>query len=146
WSAAAWHHRSSTGRAPSLPPRPPPRSRRRRIAMRSLSPRPWTACATAAVVVALGLAAGAALGAHAATGGATGFATQNGGTTGGAGGQTVRATTGTAIHAALCNRPTRSTPLTIEVEGTITHAGTSKVSGPGCSTADGVIELKQISN
>ncbi|WP_309061140.1 polysaccharide lyase family 1 protein [Streptomyces sp.] len=84
--------------------------------------------------------------ASAATTGATGYATQNGGTTGGAGGQTVRATTGTAIHAALCNRASRSTPITIQVEGTINHANTSKVSGGSCSTADGVIELKQISN
>ncbi|NEY31077.1 pectate lyase [Streptomyces sp. PRKS01-65] len=84
--------------------------------------------------------------ASAATGGATGYATQNSGTTGGAGGQTVRATTGTAIHAALCGRASSSTPITIEVEGTINHGNTSKVSGGSCSTADGVIELKQISN
>ncbi|CAL9353816.1 hypothetical protein SUDANB6_00519 [Streptomyces sp. enrichment culture] len=84
--------------------------------------------------------------ASAATGGATGYATQNGGTTGGAGGQTVRATTGTAIHAALCGRADSSTPITIEVEGTINHANTAKVSGESCSTAAGVIELKQISN
>ncbi|WP_408630789.1 pectate lyase family protein [Micromonospora coxensis] len=84
--------------------------------------------------------------ASAATGGVTGFATQNGGTTGGAGGQTVRATTGTQIHAALCNRASSSTPIIIQVEGTINHGNTSKVSGGSCSTADGVIELKQISN
>jgi pectate lyase len=84
--------------------------------------------------------------ASAAVGGATGYATQNGGTTGGAGGQTVRATTGTAIHQALCGRASSSTPITIEVEGTINHANTSKVSGASCSTAAGVIELKQISN
>ncbi|MET9651106.1 pectate lyase [Streptomyces sp. NPDC006460] len=84
--------------------------------------------------------------ASAATGGATGYATQNGGTTGGAGGQTVRATTGTAIHAALCGRASSSTPITIEVEGTVNHANTAKVSGGSCNTADGVIELKQISN
>ncbi|MFI8191545.1 polysaccharide lyase family 1 protein [Streptomyces sp. NPDC085946] len=84
--------------------------------------------------------------ASAAAGGATGYATQNGGTTGGAGGQTVRATTGTAIHAALCGRASSSTPITIQVEGTINHGNTSKVSGGSCSTADGVIELKQISN
>ncbi|NKZ08028.1 pectate lyase family protein [Actinomadura latina] len=82
----------------------------------------------------------------AAAGGATGYATQNGGTTGGAGGQTVRATTGTAIHAALCNRAAASTPITIEVEGTINHGNTSKVSGDSCSTAADKIELKQISN
>ncbi|MEU5990083.1 pectate lyase [Spirillospora sp. NPDC047418] len=82
----------------------------------------------------------------AAAGGATGYATQNGGTTGGAGGQTVRATTGTAIHAALCNRASSSTPITIEVEGTIDHGNTSKVSGDSCNTADDRIELKQISN
>ncbi|TDD87501.1 pectate lyase [Actinomadura darangshiensis] len=82
----------------------------------------------------------------AAAGGATGYATQNGGTTGGAGGQTVRATTGTAIHTALCNRASSSTPITIEVEGTINHGNTSKVSGDSCNTADDKIELKQISN
>lgn len=84
--------------------------------------------------------------ASAATGGVTGYATQNGGTTGGAGGQTVRATTGTAIHAALCGRASSSTPITIQVEGTINHGNTAKVSGTSCNTADGVIELKQISN
>lgn len=82
----------------------------------------------------------------AVTGSATGYATQNGGTTGGAGGQTVRATTGTAIHTALCTRASSSTPITIEVEGTINHANTAKVSGDSCNTAAGVIELKQISN
>jgi pectate lyase len=84
--------------------------------------------------------------ASAATGSVTGYATQNGGTTGGAGGQTVRAATGTAIHAALCGRASSSTPIIIQVEGTITVGNTSKVSGSSCNTADGVIELKQISN
>ncbi len=58
----------------------------------------------------------------------------------------MRATTGTAIHAALCGRAADSTPIVIEVEGTINHGNTSKVSGTSCNTADGVIELKQISN
>lgn len=84
--------------------------------------------------------------ASAAVGTVTGYASANGGTTGGAGGQTVRATTGTAIHAALCGRASSSTPITIEVEGTINHGNTSKVSGGSCNTAAGVIELKQISN
>jgi pectate lyase len=84
--------------------------------------------------------------ASAAVGSATGFATRNGGTTGGAGGQVVRAGTGTAIHAALCGRASSSTPITIEVEGTINHGNTTKVSGDSCNTAAGVIELKQISN
>lgn len=84
--------------------------------------------------------------AAAAANGATGYATQNGGTTGGAGGQTVRATTGTAIHQALCGRADSSTPITIEVEGTINHGNTSKVSGDSCNTAADKIELKQISN
>ncbi|WP_432081830.1 pectate lyase family protein [Streptomyces sp. WAC 04229] len=84
--------------------------------------------------------------AAAAAGGATGYATQNGGTTGGAGGQTVRATTGTAIHQALCGRADSATPITIQVEGTINHGNTSKVSGDSCSTAADKIELKQISN
>ncbi|MHC0432876.1 pectate lyase family protein [Streptomyces sp. O3] len=103
------------------------------------------ALATMAVAAATG-AAVAMPEASAATGGATGYATQNGGTTGGAGGQTVRATTGTAIHAALCGRASGSTPITIEVEGTIHHGNTSKVSGDSCNTADGVIELKEVSN
>jgi len=84
--------------------------------------------------------------ASAAVDGATGYATQNGGTTGGAGGSTVRATTGTEIHAALCGRATSSTPIVIEVEGTVNHANTAKVSGGSCTTADGVLEPKQISN
>ncbi|MGC4811074.1 pectate lyase family protein [Micromonospora sp. DT228] len=103
------------------------------------------ALATAAVGVAIGVALPTPQ-ASAAVGSATGYATQNGGTTGGAGGQTVRATTGTAIHAALCGRPSSGTPITIEVTGTINHGNTSKVSGSSCNTADGVIELKQISN
>ncbi|MFG3706282.1 polysaccharide lyase family 1 protein [Micromonospora sp. NPDC047670] len=100
-----------------------------------------TAAVGAAIVVALPMHQ-----ASAAAGSATGYATRNGGTTGGAGGQTVRATTGTAIHAALCGRASSSTPIVIEVTGTINHGNTSKVSGGSCSTADGVIELKQISN
>ncbi|MET8529300.1 pectate lyase [Micromonospora sp. NPDC005172] len=103
----------------------------------------------ALVTVAVGVAAGVALQGPrpaAAVGAATGYATQNGGTTGGAGGQTVRASTGTAIHAALCGRASSSTPITIEVTGTINHGNTTKVSGASCNTADGVIELKQISN
>ncbi|MFG1839653.1 polysaccharide lyase family 1 protein [Micromonospora sp. NPDC049175] len=103
------------------------------------------ALATAAVGVAIGVTLPTPQ-ASAAVGSATGYATQNGGTTGGAGGQTVRATTGTAIHAALCGRASSSTPITIEVTGTINHGNTSKVSGSSCNTADGVIELKQISN
>lgn len=100
-------------------------------------------------VVAMGLAVGVALSmpeAAAASGSATGYASLNRGTTGGAGGQTVRATTGTEIHRALCNRASSSTPIIIEVEGTIHHGNTSKVSGASCNTADGVIELKEISN
>ncbi|MFV2009647.1 carbohydrate-binding protein [Micromonospora sp. LOL_027] len=84
--------------------------------------------------------------ASAATGSATGFATRNGGTTGGAGGQTVRVSSGTGIHSALCNRSSSSTPIIIEVQGTINHGNTSKVSGDSCNTADDKIELKQISN
>ncbi|GAA2113641.1 hypothetical protein GCM10009802_12520 [Streptomyces synnematoformans] len=81
-----------------------------------------------------------------AAGTATGYATQNGGTTGGAGGRTVHASTGTQIHQALCARPNTSTPITIEVEGTVNHGNTSKVSGDGCDTSDDVIELKRVSN
>ncbi len=84
--------------------------------------------------------------ASAATGGVTGYATLNGGTTGGAGGQTVRTTTGTAIHTALCNRASSSTPITIQVEGTITLGNTTQVSGGSCNTAADKIELKEVSN
>jgi len=114
---------------------------RRPVARRLLA-----AGAALSLAATLGVSALATTTAHAATGSATGYATQNGGTTGGAGGQTVRATTGTAIHAALCGRASSSTPITIQVEGTINHGNTSKVSGSSCSTAAGVIELKQISN
>ena len=103
------------------------------------------ALATAAVAAAMGVGLSIPE-ASAATGGVTGYATQNGGTTGGAGGQTVRATTGTAIHAALCGRASSSTPITIQVEGTINHGNTSQVSGASCSTAADKIELKEISN
>jgi pectate lyase len=102
--------------------------------------------AAAAAVAVVGVLALAIPEASAAVGGVTGYATQNGGTTGGAGGQTVRATTGTAIHAALCGRASSSTPIIIQVEGTINHGNTTKVSGASCNTAAGVIELKQISN
>ncbi|MBK3594947.1 MULTISPECIES: pectate lyase family protein [Streptomyces] len=102
--------------------------------------------ATLALAAATGALMAMPEAASAATGGVTGYATQNGGTTGGAGGQTVRATTGTAIHAALCGRADSDTPLTIQVEGTINHGNTDKVSGGSCNTAAGVIELKQISN
>ncbi|MEU8183193.1 polysaccharide lyase family 1 protein [Micromonospora sp. NPDC049047] len=103
------------------------------------------ALATAAVGIAIGVALPTPQ-ASAAVGSATGYATQNGGTTGGAGGPTVRATTGTAIHAALCGRASSSTPIVIEVTGTINHGNTTKVSGSSCNTAAGVIEFKQISN
>ncbi|WP_344103005.1 hypothetical protein [Myceligenerans crystallogenes] len=81
-----------------------------------------------------------------AVGNATGFATQNGGTTGGAGGATVKATSGTQIHQALCSRASSSTPITIQVEGTINHGNTSDVDGNSCNTTSGVIELRDISN
>lgn len=112
---------------------------------RSVAMRLHAALATTAVAAATGVILSIPE-ASAATGGVTGYATQNGGTTGGAGGQTVRATTGTAIHAALCGRASSSTPIIIEVSGTINHGNTSKVSGDSCNTAAGVIELKQISN
>lgn len=76
----------------------------------------------------------------------TGFHTLNGGTTGGQGGQIVRATTGTQIHQALCNRSSSDTPLVIEVSGTIRHENTSKVSGNSCNTASDKIQLKDIKN
>jgi pectate lyase len=107
--------------------------------------RPLLTTLAAAALVAAGLTLPMSQ-AAAQTGTATGYATQNGGTTGGAGGQTVRATTGTQIHQALCNRPSTSTPIIIEVSGTINHGNTTKVSGPSCNTSAGVIELKEISN
>ncbi|GAA3495840.1 polysaccharide lyase family 1 protein [Streptomyces prasinosporus] len=112
---------------------------------RSVALRLSAALATGALAAAGGVALSAPE-ASAAAAGATGYATQNGGTTGGAGGRTVRATTGTAIHQALCSRAGSSTPITIQVEGTINHGNTAKVSGGSCNTAAGVIELKQISN
>jgi pectate lyase len=113
----------------------------RRPVARRLQAALGTAAVGAAIVVALPLTQ-----ASAATGGVTGYATQNGGTTGGAGGATVRATTGTAIHTALCGRASSSTPIIIQVEGTINHGNTTKVSGSSCNTAADVIELKEISN
>ncbi len=65
--------------------------------------------------------------------------------TGGQGGSVVTASTGTQIHAAICARADDDTPLVIMVDGTITPGNTSKQSG-SCNTADGVIELKEISN
>lgn len=115
------------------------------VARRSTALRFYAALALTALAAAAALALSMPR-AEAATGGVTGYATQNGGTTGGAGGQTVRATTGTAIHAALCGRASSSTPIIIEVSGTINHGNTAKVSGDSCNTAAGVIELKQISN
>jgi len=113
---------------------------------RTLTRRPLAAGAALALTAMVGITLAAMPTAQAATGSATGFASTNGGTTGGAGGQTVRASTGTAIHAALCARASSSTPIIIEVEGTINHGNTAKVSGSSCNTAAGVIELKQISN
>ncbi|HWS31487.1 MAG TPA: pectate lyase [Actinoplanes sp.] len=105
----------------------------------------------AAVLGTVGVAGAVALGgpalhAEAAAATADGFASQNGGTTGGAGGTTVRATTGTQIHSALCTRASSSTPIIIQVEGTINHGNTTKVSGSSCNTAADKIELKEISN
>ncbi|MFV2021380.1 pectate lyase family protein [Micromonospora sp. LOL_023] len=114
---------------------------RRPVALRLLA-----AAATTAVAATIGVALSIPQASASVTGSATGYATQNGGTTGGAGGQTVRVSTGTALHAALCNRASSSTPIIIEVQGTINHGNTSKVSGNSCNTADDVIELKQISN
>lgn len=113
---------------------------RRPVALRLLA-----ALAVSAVAATIGAAVSLPQ-ASAAIGSATGYATQNGGTTGGTGGQTVSASTGTAIHAALCNRASSSTPVIIEVEGTINHGNTSKVSGDSCNTTDDKIELKEISN
>ncbi|MCG5218963.1 pectate lyase family protein [Streptosporangium soli] len=112
---------------------------------RAVALRLQAALAMAAIAAVIGVAL-PVFQASAVSGSATGYATGNGGTTGGAGGQTVKASTGTGIHTALCTRASSSTPITIEVEGTINHGNTSKVSGESCNTAAGVIELKQISN
>lgn len=77
--------------------------------------------------------------------GQVGYSTQNGGTTGGAGGPTVNASTGTQIHQAICGRASNSSPIIIRVSGTINHGNTTQVSG-SCSTAAGVIEIKNVSN
>ncbi|MCY1145620.1 pectate lyase [Actinoplanes sp. Pm04-4] len=114
--------------------------------MKRTAKRAWAALATgaagAAIVIALPLPQASA----AAVGTADGYASSNGGTTGGNGGTTVRATTGTQIHQALCSRASSSTPITIEVSGTINHGNTTKVSGDSCNTAADKIELKEISN
>jgi pectate lyase len=77
---------------------------------------------------------------------ANGYASQNGGTTGGAGGAVVRATTGTQINQALCNRASASTPIIIQVEGTINHGNTADVSGDSCDVGATLIDLKTVSN
>lgn len=63
--------------------------------------------------------------------------------TGGAGGNQVTVSTGTQLNAALCNRSTMSEPITILVNGTISHANTT---AQGCNTQADVIEIKQMSN
>jgi pectate lyase len=79
---------------------------------------------------------------------ANGYASQNGGTTGGTGGATVTASSGTAINQALCGRASASTPIIIQVSGTISLSNTSQVSSStkACSTASDAIELKYVSN
>ncbi|WP_459641964.1 pectate lyase family protein [Kineococcus sp. NUM-3379] len=110
--------------------------------MRAVARRPLVTGAAVALAATVGVTA-MAVGAQAGvTGTANGFAA---GATGGAGGRTVTASTGTQIHAAICGRASTSTPLTIEVQGTITVGNTAAVSG-SCSTAAGVVELKNISN
>jgi pectate lyase len=113
---------------------------------RSVTLRVLTALATGAVGAAVAVGLPSLEASAAAVGTPTGYASMNGGTTGGNGGATVRATTGTQIHQALCSRASSSTPITIEVEGTINHGNTTKVSGDSCNTAADKIELKEISN
>lgn len=102
---------------------------------------------------------GAATGGNASTGGETSTGGNSAGVgecpsevegfgenvTGGDGGAVVTARTGTEIHKAICDRAGEDTPLIILVDGTVTPGNTSAQSG-SCSTADGVIELKEISN
>ncbi|RRR99716.1 pectate lyase family protein [Glycomyces terrestris] len=111
---------------------------------RSLALRVGTVAAAMAVAV-----AGVALSMNTATAqanAANGYAAQNGGTTGGAGGAVVRATTGTQINQALCNRASASTPIVIQVEGTINHGNTADVSGSSCDVGSTLIDLKGVSN
>lgn len=65
------------------------------------------------------------------------------GVTGGQGGSIVTVSTGTQLNAALCARASMTTPITILVNGTITHANTT---AQGCNTQADVIEIKQMSN
>ncbi len=65
--------------------------------------------------------------------------------TGGTGGAVVTARTGAEINAALCARASVSTPLIIRVDGTITHANTTKATG-SCDTTATEIQFKGVSN
>ena len=66
------------------------------------------------------------------------------GVTGGAAGNVVYVSTGTQLNAALCTgRATKTTPIIIMVDGTISHANTT---AQGCNTQADVIEIKQMSN
>ncbi|MFG3343420.1 polysaccharide lyase family 1 protein [Glycomyces sp. NPDC048151] len=113
--------------------------------MRRRTARGLAAVLATAAVIATGVAL-STTNASAATGGVTGYATQNGGTTGGQGGQVVKATTGTQINQALCNRASTSTPIIIQVEGTINHGNTADVSGSSCDVGNTLIDLKGVSN
>lgn len=66
-------------------------------------------------------------------------------TTGGTGGAVVTASTGAEINAALCARASVTTPLIIRVDGTITHANTTRVTG-SCDTTATEIQFKGVSN
>src|SRR5262249_25037136 len=65
--------------------------------------------------------------------------------TGGTGGAVVTARTGAEINAALCARASMSTPLIIRVDGTITHANTTRATG-SCDTTATEIQFKGGSN
>ncbi|GAA1662919.1 polysaccharide lyase family 1 protein [Glycomyces endophyticus] len=111
---------------------------------RSLALKVGTVAAAMAVAVAgLTLSMNTAT---AQTNAANGYASQNGGTTGGAGGSVIRATTGTQINQALCGRASTSTPIIIQVEGTINHGNTADVSGSSCDVGNTLIDLKGVSN
>lgn len=66
--------------------------------------------------------------------------------TGGAGGQTVTVSTGKALHEALCNRASDTTPLIIKVNGTINHGNTAAASGSCNGTQADTIVIKEVEN
>ena len=65
---------------------------------------------------------------------------------GGQGGQSVTVSTGQALHKALCDRASDTTPLIIKVNGTINHGNTESASGSCNGTKSDTIVLKEVEN